>query len=625
MSSVSSSSNALGIYNSGLPIDDLIAKTIAVEHKPIDLMTTKKKDLQATQNTYSLVQGKVNDLLVAIKKLTTRNIIDKSTIFDGLTGTSSNDQIATATVSGTASPQAISLEVKSLPSQTKAVSTSQVGKFDTSSTLSQLGLSTAGNFTIYSNGTAYNYTYNPTDTVGDVLNKITDATNGVPGITGASVVNGKIAFTYTPGTTLNFGGGSDTLNGFLAKTNLLTAINDGSGNITASQVNTTIDLTQAVSSAAANLNTTVQDGTFSINGVTFDSTGKSLSDIMYEINNSSAGVTANFNKGTNKFELTAKNTGSGLISLSDNSNGGGSSNFLTAMGLIDGVTGNTAASQAAGKNSEFVLNGVTMYATGTTVDETVTGLTGVTLNLKTAQVGTTVTLNVQKDTDSLVSAIKDVVDKYNTAISYIDQQTDAQNKGKLAGESRIIQLRSQIRSLFTTAVSGLSGTSYDSLQQVGISTAKSSGGKASPQLQFDESKLKAALSADASTVKKLFIAQDLQGVGSQGDDGMDGAFTKIYQLLADDTYTTSTGKTGFGALYNGPSENEKGLFFAYQDSVTKRISAMDDSIQKAEDRLSKREETLRQQYLAMDKIIGQYQSQGTAVSNLIQQLSANKS
>lgn len=620
---MSSSSVVTGFsgYNSGLPVDDIIAKLIAVEHKPIDIMSDKVSSLTKQQNTYSLVQGKVNDLLSSIKKLTTRNV-DGTSIFDGLIGSSSNTNIATASATGLASPQTVSLEVKSLPTQTVATSTSGVGKFDNNTTLNQLGI-TAGSFTIYANGTPYSISVTGSDTMGDVFNAINSAVPNTLINTNPTIVNGKVQIAYrgAPATQISFGAGGDTSN-FLSITSLLTAVDNGAGTITASQPNTTIDRNQLLSSAAANLNTTVTNGTFTINGVSFNTTGKTLNDIIYDINNSTANVTASFNKGTNSFQLTSKDTGSSMISMSN-----GSSNFLTAMRLVSGS--DSTSSQVAGQNATFVLNGTTMYSTSTTVDENVTGLTGVTLDLKQAQPGTTIQISIQKDTETLKNAIKDVIDKYNAAITYIDQQTDAKNNGILAGESRLKNLRTQIRGLFTSQVSALSSTGYDSLQQVGISTGAigSTAGNATPQLQFDAAKFTEAMAKDPDSVRKLFIGQDLGGTlaNTATDDNMEGSFTKIFHLLADKTYTDANGNSAYGALYSGTNDNDKGLFAAYQASSQKRIKDLNDSIQKAEDRLTTREASLRKQYLAMDTLVGQYQSQASALNGLISQLGANNS
>lgn len=618
-SSSSSATSGFAGFNSGLPIDDIITKLMAVEQKPLNDMQNQIATIQKQQSLYSTAQSKVNDLLVAIKKLTTRNF-DGTTMFDALTGTSSDDTIATATATGLASPQTLNLEVKTLPSQTIATSTSGVGKFDATTPISALGI-TAGNFTVFSNNIAYTIAVNNGDTIGNVLSRINTAVPDTEISADPTVVNNKINIGYVGGAQIKLGAGGDTSN-FLSITHLLTGIDNGAGTITASQTNTTIDLSQAVSNAAANIATPVTDGTFTINGVSFDTTGKSLSDIIDAINTSAAGVTASFNTGNNTFQLKSNTTGSSLINLAD-----GTGNFLTAMHLINGA--DTVSSQTAGTNASFVLNGTTMYATSTTVDETVTGLKGVTLNLKQAKPGTTIQVNIQKDTDSLTKAVQTVIDKYNAAISYIDQQTDSKNKMPLATETRLKSLRTQIRGLFTTQVGALSGTSYDSLQQVGISTGAigSSGGNATPQLQLDASKLTAALAADPTTVKKLFIGQDLTGAlnNTAGDDNLEGTFTQLLHTLDDETYTDPSGNSGYGALYAGTDETNQGLFASYKTSSQKRIDALNDSIKKAQARLDQKQATLRQQFLAMDQLVGQYQSQGNALNGLISQLGGTSS
>lgn len=634
MSSTGGISFANG-FNSGLPIDDIITQLMAIERKPIQLMEARKAAIQKDQTAYSQVQTKVNELLTAIKKMTARNVATGNGIFENMAATSSNDAIATATASSSASPQSLTLEVKSLPSQTRAISTSAVSNFNAGTTLSSLGI-TNGTFSVFVNGVSQTFTIADAtaETIGDLMSDIDAA---FAEITSASVVDGKIVFEYDenapPAPTISFGAGGDTSN-FLAKTRLNTAVHDTvNGRYSSSQRISTINLSSAAVGGTPNTALGVTSGTFKINGVTFntqkaDTTEKTISELISEINASGAKVSASYNAGSDTFQLVSKDTGGTLISLEDSSTGlAGGSNFLTAMGLVDGVDGSYTEYQTAGKNTEFVLNGVTMYSTSTTIDETVHGLTGVSLNLKSAQVGTTVTINIQQDKDALKTAIKDVVAKYNDAIKFIDTQTDAKNKATLAGESRLTSLRNQIRSLFTSSVGALSGNQYDSLQQIGISTGAIGGsaGSATAQLQFDESKFDAAMAASPATVRKLIIGQDLGGAqnNTTPDDNMLGIFTQLHQLLSDTTYTRADGTTGFGALYNGSDEGGDGLFYAYSSSVGRRIETLDKSIEKAEERLEKREKTLRQQFLAMDKMVGQFNSQGSALNNLINQLNAS--
>jgi flagellar hook-associated protein 2 len=601
--------------NSGMDIDGIISKLIAIDQQPIDAMTAQQTAIKQQQAAYTAIQTKTSALMTSIKNLTNRNF-DGTSLFDSMTTSSSNATVATATAVAGSAAQTINLEVKSLPTQTRASSTGLVGKFDTTATLSQLGV-TAGSFTMYVNNQAHTYNVTASQTVGDVFNAITAdfGTDITP-----SIVNGKINLAYTGGsaTNIQFGSGSDNSN-FLSKMHLDTAINDGTGNITASQGATTFSTSTALSSFGSELNTPITDGTFSINGINFDTTGKSLSQVLTDINSSSANVVANFNSTTNRFELSSKNTGSSLIKLAD-----GTGNFLTAMNMINGS--DTTSSQTSGKNAQFVLNGITMYSTSTSVNQNVTGLTGITLNLNQALVGTTLQLTVASDTSTISSAVSDVINKYNAVITAIDAQTDStSDSALLKGDSRLKDLRNTLRTLFTSKVSGVSST-YDSLQQVGITTGAVGTGaanKGSPQLQFDSSKLLSALAADPTSIRKLFIGRDLTGSqnGGLGDDNMEGSLTKISHLISDQLFTD--GKGGYGALYAGTGTSNQGLFASYQTSAQSRIQALNDSISRAQDRLALKQTRLRQQYEAMDTLIGQYQQQGTAVNSLINSLKTN--
>src|SRR5688500_12409626 len=137
--SIASSLASASGLNSGLPISDIISKLMALEKQPIASMQARQKTIQSQKTAYTSVQGKVNDLLVSMKKLTARDF-SGNTLFNGMSATSSNSDTATASAAAGASAQTINLEVKSLPSSTKASSTGLVGKFDNSALLSDLGI-----------------------------------------------------------------------------------------------------------------------------------------------------------------------------------------------------------------------------------------------------------------------------------------------------------------------------------------------------------------------------------------------------------------------------------------------------------------------------------------------------
>ncbi len=649
----------VGGFNSGFDVNGIIAQLISFEQRPITLMTQKKSAISRQQAAYTSIQNKARSLFSAIDQLARRDVATQKTMFENMKATTSDSNSVTASVSSSAAPQTLNIEVLALPTATVATSTEGVGRFDATMTNTELGI-TAGNFTLYTQvgatQKAYQIAIADGDTMGDIMADMQTAVQtDIPGAT-VGIVDGKIQINRGgSGNAVTFGAGGDTSN-FLEKTFLNTAVAVNDGGIfttTASQRVSTVVRDSAVTTAGANLATTVNaNSEFKINGITFNADGKSINTIIDEINKSEAGVTASFNRGTNSFQLTANDTGSNLISLEDV--GGG--NFLQAMKLINGT--DAISSQKAGNNTKFVLNGQTLYATSDTVDETVTGLTGVSLNLKKVAAGTTTQITIQKDNDAIVNQVDDIIKKYNSLIDEIAKQTKidpeatktgaSATNGPLSGDSRIKNFRNQLRSIFTQSVGGdLANTAYESLQMIGISssakavgstdttdttdenaadgettdssTSTSSSSSSDGKLYLDKNALRAALSADPNKLKRLFIAQDLP-VGASGvDDGLDGTFTKLQRFLTDKTYTDGAGRTGFGALYS-LGDSGKGLFATYQDSAGKRIKTIETSIERANDRLAIKEKTLRQQFLAMDRMVGQYQRQGTALAGLSAQL-----
>ena len=71
----------------------------------------------------------------------------------------------------------------------------------------------------------------------------------------------------------------------------------------------------------------------------------------------------------------------------------------------------------AGEDATLLIDGVQITSASNTVDDVIAGIT---LNLLNENDTTTVTLNVDRDIDSIKSNIEDFVSKYNEAINYIE-------------------------------------------------------------------------------------------------------------------------------------------------------------------------------------------------------------
>lgn len=579
---------SFGGISSGLPVNDIISQLLAIEAQPIQKLRERVTDLRTQDIVFNNIENKTKSLQASLKALTARSILDED-LFDAKKATSSNDEVLGVNATRTAAPQSLQVEVKSLATATRASSLAGVGQLASGTTaLANIAGSafTSGDFSVYVNGVAHTVTVDAeTDTLDDVLGRITALS---PAITGASMQpDGTLQVSTSGAGVVRFGSSKDSSN-FLTRTRLSTAT-DSNGVLSTTLPLSTINLEADVSTAAANFNTAVTAGSkFKLGTVEFDTTGKSLNTLIQEINATpEAGVTASFNLTNNTLSLVSRGSGAVAIAMEDTSG-----NFLQTMGLL-GAGNNSLASQTLGTNAEVVVNNTTLFSTSNSLGEDVTGITGLTLDLKKSNPGSTLTVTVGQDSEKLSTAITDFVAKLNDVLNTIATDTNAET-GRLGINSSLTGFRSQLRGTASSAVNGL--TTYNSLALIGISTGAantSAGGGTPATFQFDKAKFEEALKARPTEVKNLMV-------------GTGGILTQMQNLVDN-------------ALSNG-GDTQKGLFAAADESFQARIRQLNESIDRANQRLSRREEILRRQFQASESLISQYQAQGTAVASLANNL-----
>jgi flagellar hook-associated protein 2 len=566
-----------GGISSGLPVNQIIDATIAAERRPLDGIQTRIDKTNAQKTTLATITSRAKTFQTALKVFTSSSVLDAN-IFQARKGSSSNTDALDVTTDAGANLANLAVKVNTLATPTSARSTAKPGASATAGTLlssiKNMSL-TSGTFSVFVNGVASSVNVDATtDTFGDVLGRI----GAISGVSSATInADGQLVVNATTGGTVKFGSTGDTSN-FLKLSKLDTTVEAGS-TFTANQFFSTVDTTQDVSTGAAGLNTPVTAGsTFKLGKATFDTTGKSIAQIMNAINNSAdAGVSAVFNSLSNRMELTSKSTGQVGIQMEDVTG-----NFLSAMNLVSG--GNSLASQTLGVNAKVTINGTEYLSTSNEVGEAQTGLKGITLKLKQVQTATDINVLVDQDTEKLTKAINDVVNAFNTMIGTIDTETKA-DTGKLGAQNSVRAFRTSIRQTMTASTTGQ--VTYNSLGQVGIATASSNGQSANSTLTFDSAKFIAALKASPDDVEKLI-------------KGTTGVFTQL-QTVVDNA--VKTGGTG-----------EKGTFQSISESYDSFITRSKKSITDGEARLEKRRVQLQRQYAASDSLIAQYKSQGNALS-----------
>src|SRR5690606_31840758 len=149
----------------------------------------------------------------------------------------------------------------------------------------------------------------------------------------------------------------------------------------------------------------------------------------------------------------------------------------------------------AAQDAVFTVEGrLTITRSSNTVDDLIEG---VTLQLK--GVGET-TLEIRRDVDAVVDAVRRFVEQYNSTMSFIQDRMG--ENGVLKGDTLLMRIQMQLRADVMAPVDGDAdgGLKYNQLAAVGISVDKSG------TMSLDEARLREALEESPEEVARLFTA-----------------------------------------------------------------------------------------------------------------------
>ena len=247
--------------------------------------------------------------------------------------------------------------------------------------------------------------------------------------------------------------------------------------------------------------------TFTSNGsgtktVTINASDDSLAGIRDAINAANIGVTA-----------TIINDGSAApyrLAISSNSQGDDQSLKITvtpaAGGLDNFISNDPAGTQnlsetVTAQDALLKVNGVSVSSGSNTVSG---AISGVTLNLKKTNTGSTATVTVGRDSASFSTLVSKFVSTYNDLNKTVKDLTKYDPKtgqaGLLIGDTTLRTIQSQIRSTLFANVPGLTTGQYTNVTQIGIGMGE--GG----EITLDSSKLSTALSSNSTDVAALFAS-----------------------------------------------------------------------------------------------------------------------
>lgn len=316
------------------------------------------------------------------------------------------------------------------------------------------------------------------------------------------------------------------------------------------------------SAAIADTGTTTLGGagdqlTVTINGEAFsvDIGGKTLTDIRDAINDAAdnTGVSAT---------IISENSGSHRLVLTSTETGNDNALNLSFSGTVGTALGMTDINNPAQLDAEILVDGLySVSRPGNTIDD---AIAGVTLNLL-AETGDTARLTVSRDTDKVKENVQTFVDAFNTLKSTFDSLSA---KGAdLEADNTLRSIESRIQAVFNTPPTGLT-TPLSYMSEVGVSFQRDG------TLAVDSGKFDTAVDGDFAGVAEMFA----------GDD--QGYLFRLDNLIS--TFVQSDG-----------------LIQAREDGLNTRIDTTDKRIDDMDYRLQIRQQSLLDQFTALDELMGQ--------------------
>ncbi|MEA2099799.1 MAG: flagellar filament capping protein FliD [Campylobacterota bacterium] len=330
--------------------------------------------------------------------------------------------------------------------------------------------------------------------------------------------------------------------------------------------------TDSIATGSGTMDLNVGSETF-----TFDYDSGTTLDDLKELINKEAGdsVTATIVQVADddfRLLLSASDTGTNqAISITDND--GDLSKKLT----------NDMSNVQSGVDAEFTFNGLDITRSSNSVDDL---LSGVTITLK--ELGTT-NVKVQQDREKIEEKITNFVDKYNSAMYQLGEDTksstDEDERGAFSSDSTIKGMKTDLKNILSI-VGGDAGR----LQDFGIEVDEG-------RLSLDSELLNEKLDDNPENVHAYFIG----GTFTKDDSStieVEGAFTEL--------------ESEFAKYSKGGSILDK-----YNDSITTRLESLSKQREKAVERLDDSYEIMAKRFASYDLIINQFNQASDMFTQMI--------
>ncbi len=318
--------------------------------------------------------------------------------------------------------------------------------------------------------------------------------------------------------------------------------------------------------------TTFGDGTltFTVGSETFD-VAVSATDTLEDIRNNINAETGNDFVTVNLLNNVSDGIDTGSVLTFESSTTGTGNDLVvsyTGDASLADLSDNLTSTQTAG-DASIKVDGLTATSDTNTFTDVIQDVTIEVL--KTNSVGETESLSIDLDTDKTKTMISTFVETYNAfaEVSRALGSADSNDPGLLLGDYTLRQVNSQVRSLLSAPIDGVSG-SFNSLSAIGITT------KQNGDLEIDNSVLDAAIENNFEQFEAIFT----------GDNGFG---EKLKDTI--DNYT-----------------NSSGVITSRVDSLNQQLDRIGDDRLDLSRRIQSLELRLTKQFSAMDAAVAQFNS-----------------
>lgn len=300
--------------------------------------------------------------------------------------------------------------------------------------------------------------------------------------------------------------------------------------------------------------------------LTINVADKTLSQIADEINQKQMGVTATVLKDAQGERLTFQSQGTGDKAAFHIEGTGDAAAYAFDPANAEANTG-MRSSQLA-KDAKITVNGVDMFSATNTFTDLAEGVNlTVTKPMEAAE---TATITVKQDTAAGKTALKNLVESYNSFSKSMATMTaynpESKEAGTLQGDSTAASLQNALRRLLTGNAGSGTGE-FTTLSQMGLEFQKDG------TLKINDTKLDAAIAKNDSMLD--FWAADREGVDQDGMAVRLKAFTEGL-LSSDGMFATKTESLQSQLKRNTTDQERVSMRVAsYEKNLLAKYTALD--------------------------------------------------